>query len=719
MSTARVSRPPSVSFGGSLPDLAHPATSRPATGVDLDSLPGPGIAITDRPLVRSSGEVPFRVSKSAANIPRLGASELKLPPIAQGAPVVSQSGVRPSIPVFGQKTDFTPRAETARSNASVSSSVPDYQSKLKLEVDELEKAVKKKVNDNFYAVRSAFVTADFEGQGSVARDICHRVLMTLMGRTISLKHFNHLLSRAGMGEKSIINYGQFYSAFRNSQNIEAAPQIFETQHKHFAQDKNFLTANQVNSILKEKARKKVLDIANIIPKFQISDDPHDKGRVLKPELFFALQGQGIFMTDQEYDKLWAKFDKQNLGVVDSKVLTTKLGIRFQDDNVIDSDKKPVAKAPKLAHDVERVLKGKLQVTHSRTREAFSKLDKDQSGNLSKEDTLKALRSLDIEVTMDTLKELLIRVEVNPDFELFSYDELLEKVQQFKDVPLHIKFIHNDKVGDKLSQRVTAVEQNLKQLFQPHLQLLLEAFDKADRLNLKRLSIKEFKEVLEDQLLIEITDYELETLKFRLPIDDDDLIDYVKFMDRFSLKNISVDEEEDSGDVDVWEEFENGRPVKELIRQIKLMFRDHFSDVEVFYRENIDWNTDTGRFNKEQFRKLLNTFIVPEVTAGEVRNLWATFHLNQDKSLTYQSFLQHFLYNKKTAAYPSQRICPPQIGDADLIRRSNKVNSSRDIVLNLLNRKIDVFWGQIRNEMKYLDPHETGFVSQLQFKNVLS
>jgi len=142
-------------------------------------------------------------------------------------------------------------------------------------------------------------------------------------------------------------------------------------------------------------------------------------------------------------------------------------------------------------------------------------------------------------------------------------------------------------------------------------------------------------------------------------------------------------------------------------------------MEDYYKNQIDYNTDTGKLTQVQLHSMLNSFMVPELTHGEIRTLWKTFHLNQNKTLDYQTLVRHFLYDKRTAAYPSQRVAAPQIGDSDLIRRSNMVNSSRDLVLNMLHRKLDVYWNQVRGEMKYLDPYHTGFVSYQQFKNVMS
>ena len=736
MSAARVSRPQTQSLMmqermmSSLPDIAHPA-SRLGNPVDIQiatSAPHnivSNMLVTDRSLIRAPDEVPFRVARSAAVTPRVASSGggIHLPPISRGSAVISASGTRPSIPVLGQKSDVQLRTDSAQSHFSSTSNIPDYQSKLKLEVDELLAAVTKKVNDNFYNVRNAFVTSDIDGQGAISRDQCHRVLMTVMGRTISLKHFNHLLVRVGLADRSIINYTQFYTAFREKDSSEP-PAIFDSQFKHFAQDKNMLTATQVNALLKEKARKRVLELGDIIPNFTVSDDPNDKGRIMKPELYSALLRHGFNMSDAEFDKLWARYDEQNLGVVDSKLLAKKLGIHFMKSESSDiSEKSEVSKRKVLGgHEVERKLLGELHRSHVKVREAFSELDPDQKGFLPFEDMFKAFATLGIDISKAVMLEMLHRHGIMCDATNTSvpYDDLLEKIQSHKDDDAFSKLV-NEIRGNEMTQSITSVEQKLKNLFQPHLQHLLEAFDKADRLHLMFLSQDDFKNVLETELNIKIDDKEMESLSERLPLDEDGHVLYLKFLDQFNFRAINgaILEESEEENEEAWEEFEKGRSAAELTKQIKIALREHYFDMEHYYKTNIDYNTDTGKLTQVQLKNMLNSFMVPELNHGEVRTLWKTFHLNQNKTLDYQMFVRHFLYDKRTAAFPSQRVLPPQIGDSDLIRRSNMVNSSRDLVFNMLHRKLDVYWNQVRGEMKYLDPYHTGFVSYQQFKNVMS
>lgn len=58
------------------------------------------------------------------------------------------------------------------------------------------------------------------------------------------------------------------------------------------------------------------------------------GRVFKFELLNAINGMGIKMETDEFEKLWTKFDPEAFGFVKSEVMLKKLGI---DVNTLKED----------------------------------------------------------------------------------------------------------------------------------------------------------------------------------------------------------------------------------------------------------------------------------------------------------------------------------------------------------------------------------------------
>ncbi|XP_015756747.1 PREDICTED: uncharacterized protein LOC107336203, partial [Acropora digitifera] len=84
----------------------------------------------------------------------------------------------------------------------------------------------------------------------------------------------------------------------------------------------FYSALEVFPHLKRKAQQGTLSYKNILPPSCFDVD----GMVLKPQLKTALQFLGFQMYEEEFEKVWDRFDKTGLGAVDSFVFFKTLGI---------------------------------------------------------------------------------------------------------------------------------------------------------------------------------------------------------------------------------------------------------------------------------------------------------------------------------------------------------------------------------------------------------
>ena len=80
-------------------------------------------------------------------------------------------------------------------------------------------------------------------------------------------------------------------------------------------------------------------------------------------------------------------------------------------------------------------------------------------------------------------------------------------------------------------------------------------------------------------------------------------------------------------------------------------------------------------------------IRPEISRGEIRDIWSTFILNQDRSLEWHQFVRHFGFSLRSAAFPNAKVNPPKRGDADFMMRSKKLNSAADMLMDSLRSKV--------------------------------
>lgn len=80
-------------------------------------------------------------------------------------------------------------------------------------------------------------------------------------------------------------------------------------------------------------------------------------------------------------------------------------------------------------------------------------------------------------------------------------------------------------------------------------------------------------------------------------------------------------------------------------------------------------------------------IKPEISRGEIRDLWRTFITNTDRTLEYLQFIRHFGFSLRSATFPNAKINPPRRGDADFMMRSRKLNCDSDMLHDSLRAKV--------------------------------
>ena len=135
------------------------------------------------------------------------------------------------------------------------------------------------------------------------------------------------------------------------------------------------------------------------------------GRILKPEFRNMMNKLGFYMTDEEFDKLWQKYDVDNIGTVNSNVLMNKLGLAITDSA---SDKLPrsprkLERERQRSLDVERWLKRKFREGFSEMKHAFQEVDVDKTGRVNKHDFRKVLQDFGLKLDSDAqLEDFLAR-----------------------------------------------------------------------------------------------------------------------------------------------------------------------------------------------------------------------------------------------------------------------------------------------------------------------
>ena len=164
-----------------------------------------------------------------------------------------------------------------------------------------------------------------------------------------------------------------------------------------------------------------LDVADLIPQM----NPGGSGRILKPELRNVLNKMGFYMEDDDFEKLWLKYDTENYGTIRAERLMSKLGIAMRDTGSREESSSPKKLEVERKHslDVERWLKRKFREGFSDMKHAFMELDLDRIGKVSRDEFRRVMEDFGLRLSTDKqLDDFLARFVCKRllRFTVFSY-----------------------------------------------------------------------------------------------------------------------------------------------------------------------------------------------------------------------------------------------------------------------------------------------------------
>lgn len=777
MSQVGIPRPASMGqkMGVSLPQIEHPLSRMGnPTNMDIRGVSRSG----DRPLSHPAGrplanENVYSGRKSVSAYgrdSRLGSRQMMQAPlpidsIPEGVEVTYGDPAKTRLPVFGSRADVGSRMDNGAPPSRMSSRLSQVSTQARLEIDEIETMLKQRIKGSYYEIKKKFKDNDPEQKGNVSREAFYRILMTILNRNVSQNVFNRLMDRLGFKDKQIINYSEFFAYFHEAQAQNDYPRWMDPVQRMWP-DKAIMTSSQVHAQLKEKVRQKFLDIADLIPQM----NPGGTGRILKPEFKQMLNKLMFYMEDTEFEKLWKKYDPNNSGTVNGAQFLNALGIQMENGGEERQASPQLITGPssnrtprkkeierKQSLDIERWLKNKFREGCHQMQEAFEAKDPTNSGVVSFDVFLEVLAQYHLKLEKKLLAAFLSRCAVQARRDGVPYRDFLHRFQDRSEVGMTHNILTNTKhrVNDRPASpsqvsTMSGIEVQVMNMFQRDFLALLGTFKSIDKLGLNVISQEEFRAAIESRFNFHLQDDQFDAFVDRLPLDEDGNIKYADFMQQFDTKGKAkslfekqpgvdlsgppkvpspilevsppeADERVDRLVVDepVFADYAQvRRSPQELFKVIKDLMNRRFQDIERVFYELDEINSE--RLSQEMMFQLLKRFdIRPEVSRGEIRDLWKTFITNTDKTLDYNEFVRHFGFSKKSASFPNAKMNPPKRGDADFMIRSRKLNCAADMLEDSLRSKVDYMWEDLRKEFVEMDPYGTGFISREEFKDVLT
>ncbi len=155
-------------------------------------------------------------------------------------------------------------------------------------------------------------------------------------------------------------------------------------------------------------------MASLIPQM----NPGGTKRILKPEFRNALNNLGFHMDDEEYDKLWSKFDTENIGAVNGEKILNKLGITMDGHRPATNNSNASRRRSsprnspepdeKESFDIERWMTNKFREGARELMHAFYEMDLTKKGTVNKAQLKRVLSDYNIQLDDAQVNDLLLR-----------------------------------------------------------------------------------------------------------------------------------------------------------------------------------------------------------------------------------------------------------------------------------------------------------------------
>ncbi|XP_064628196.1 EF-hand calcium-binding domain-containing protein 6-like isoform X2 [Lineus longissimus] len=197
----------------------------------------------------------------------------------------------------------------------------------------LEALIREKLIGGTHGLKHLFMTYDPSGEGIVTREALLRILSSMCGY-ITPEQLSKLLRNMGCQGAEKIPFERFINYFTHSgpsQHQWITPVVSmdlqtigrpDASGRFQCQEDHYLSAGFSNNIIKQNLQSGTFDVHRLFPPSCFAPD----GLILPPFLKEAIQKMGMRMTEEEFQKLWDRFDLNATGAISMQTFFKMVGL---------------------------------------------------------------------------------------------------------------------------------------------------------------------------------------------------------------------------------------------------------------------------------------------------------------------------------------------------------------------------------------------------------
>ncbi|XP_023929939.1 EF-hand calcium-binding domain-containing protein 6 [Lingula anatina] len=677
-------------------------------------------------------------------LPLRTGTQLKV--IPQGRHALEQQ--KPDVQTVG--TQGNNSATSAMTNANPS-----------LSVIEVESLLREKVKTKYDALHQAFQNYDIDQSLAVTKGEFRRVLESFCF-PLTTEQFNGIIAKVELSRNGTVKYCDFLDKFHGHEPMKSEKWISGT-HKYMQTQgpKEHMNIDQLEKMLRDKL---VPNVRNIVKSFHLFDYNRD-GKVQRHDLRKVLENYCFKITDQQFDKLWQRYDYHHSGLVDYIDFLRRLGVRVE--NTTTKPQEPQGtkgamvwdQAPlkpkleeyrrKIFEDRDNALKGlnfdqieiefrkKMRSNYGNLKRAFLAFDAEKNGFVDLEDLKSILISFTVPMSDQLFQQLMERCLVKASGKI-QWEWFLDKFQDpqgsgnGQTVPMRVNHKYFPIRETEETMDADGILSLLRNKIENGYSSFKNAFLQIDQNRDGRITRKEFKKIIKN-FKIKLSNDEFQLMCDRLDPNKTNYISYLKFLQLFEPRETK----EGHKWLNSVHRFNNHpRPTILAWETVEEILRDKATDnwrpisvALVAYDERGD-----GMIQDGQLRRILDKFCLP-VSEEHFANMLSRCESHANDKVNYVEFMIRLGVDVKPGDVVGLSTQITEGSKQEELRRAtdlqerqaleNKANLDRtnamtpeEVIVRLKDRMAQ-HNQEIRRSFLSFDKKGKGKISKKSFREVLS
>ncbi|XP_052809717.1 EF-hand calcium-binding domain-containing protein 6-like isoform X2 [Mya arenaria] len=534
---------------------------------------------------------------------------------------------------------------------------------------EIEALLREKVRGRGDDIIRAFHTYDVDQTASVTKGEFRRVLENFC-TPLTSDQFDAVVAKVEKNPNGTVKYTDFLSKFGHSQTNAGNPSGRRSSIDKWTNGvprfpcpptPKEINVDMIEKLLKEKIE---VNLKSVVKALQLFDYNRD-GRIQRHEMRRVIENYCFKLSDQQYDKLWQRYDFHHSGMVNYKDFLARLGVSVnnrakpQQDGTVaalnwqQNTPHPHLRNYKQRQEDEHMLKSmsfreieiefrkRMRDNYLTLKKAFMSFDTRLDGFISVDDLLSILTQFTLPMSKQLFSQLMDKCGVHATGRV-DWENLLEKFQdpvmvgngqtlpirpnhKFFPVKEGIQTVAVDEIWKLLYKHVQSNYRSIKQAF-------LE-FD----VNRKgRVSRSELRNILE-KFHIRLQDSQFKQLMEKIDPHHTNNISYQKFLELFEetdgpeghkwLNSVHKVNEHTKPAIMAWE------TIEEILKEKITEYWKNVSSALLDY----DYKND-GHISHRNLKKVLDNYVLP-VSDEHLQSMISRCEDRTESKVNYVQFLE--------------------------------------------------------------------------------